>query len=437
MEIKELYSIFLENPNIVIDSRKAGKKSIFFGLPGEHANGGTFAASALEAGCAAAIIDSPSYFSSPRCILVEDSLQTLTELAAFHRSKLNIPVIAITGSNGKTTTKELLATVLRTGKKVIATTGNLNNHIGVPLTLLSVPIDADLAVIEMGANHIGEIEALCNIARPTHGLITMIGKAHLEGFGSFEGVIAAKSELYQYLNKPGKTVFVNADDNLLLNLLKDFRGSLVTYGTAENAYCNGQPEASDPYLKLRIKSPAVENHSRQEVKITTQLIGGYNLPNALAAACAGMHFGISLPAIASALTSYAPTNNRSQLLQTSMNSLILDYYNANPTSMEAAIRNFTQMKHAKRMLILGDMLELGEFGPAEHEKINQLARLSNTEKVLMVGPLFENTTPWPGRMTFSNSESAALYLEQNKQSGYHILIKGSRGIQLEKTVPHL
>jgi UDP-N-acetylmuramoyl-tripeptide--D-alanyl-D-alanine ligase len=437
MEIKELYSIYLENPNIIIDSRKAGEKSIFFGLPGEHANGGTFAAKALEAGCAAAIVDSPAFCTSPRCILVEDTLHTLTALAAFHRSKLNIPVIAITGSNGKTTTKELLAAVLRTGKKVIATAGNLNNHIGVPLTLLSVPLDTDLAVIEMGANHAGEIAALCKTAMPTHGLITMIGKAHLEGFGSFEGVIAAKSELYQYLNQPGKTVFVNADDNLLLELLKDFRGSIVTYGTSEDAYCKGQTEGAGPFLKLNLKSPASGNPSRQEINLDTQLIGGYNLPNALAAACAGMHFGIGLLAIASALSSYAPTNNRSQLLQTESNRLILDYYNANPTSMEAAIRNFTQIQHAKCMLILGDMLELGEFGPAEHEKINQLARVSGAEKVLVVGTLFSKTSPWPGRMAFSDSENAALYLEQNKHSGYQILIKGSRGIQLEKTVPYL
>jgi UDP-N-acetylmuramoyl-tripeptide--D-alanyl-D-alanine ligase len=437
MEIKELYSIYRENPNVVIDSRKAGKSSIFFGLPGDHVNGGTFAAQALDAGCAAAIVDSPAYCSSPHCILVKDSLQTLTALASFHRDQLNIPVIAITGSNGKTTSKELLASVLRTRKKVTATAGNLNNHIGVPLTLLSIPMDTDLAVIEMGANHIGEIAALCKIANPTHGLITMIGKAHLEGFGSFEGVITAKSELYDSLNQAGKTVFVNADDPLLLRLLTDFKGSIVTYGTGQEAYCSGQPEGPGLFLKLRLKSPGAGSPDRQEMSINTQLIGSYNLPNALAAACAGMHFGIGLPDIAAALSTYTPRNNRSQLVQTGRNNLVLDYYNANPTSMEVAIRNFSEMPHEKQMIILGDMLELGEYGPAEHEKINLLARASGAEKVILIGPLFGKTTPWPERTTFPDSGSAAGYLGQNSHSGYHILIKGSRGIQLEKIVPYL
>ncbi|MFN8208689.1 MAG: UDP-N-acetylmuramoyl-tripeptide--D-alanyl-D-alanine ligase [Bacteroidales bacterium] len=434
MEINELYSIYLDNPGIVIDSRKAREKSIFFGLPGEHENGGSYAARALEAGCAFAVVDSPAYCSSPRCILVDNSLQTLTSLAAFHRKMLNIPVIAITGSNGKTTTKELLASVLRTRYKVIATTGNLNNHIGVPLTILSIPTDTDIAVIEMGANHPGEIAALCEIAQPTHGLITMIGKAHLEGFGSFEGVIAAKSELYQYLNQPGKTVFVNADDSLLLKLLENFKGSLVKYGTSEMAGCRGRSEGAGPFLKFQLYD---QNTAESGISISTQLFGDYNLSNALAAASAGLYFEIDLPAIASALTSYSPQNNRSQLLQTARNSLVLDYYNANPTSMEAALRNFTQMQQGKGMLILGDMLELGTYGPDEHEKINQLARISGAETVLLVGTIFGNTSPWPGRHTFPDSEGAARHLAQIQPAGYHILIKGSRGIQLEKTIPYL
>jgi UDP-N-acetylmuramoyl-tripeptide--D-alanyl-D-alanine ligase len=437
MEIAELYNKYLKNPNIVIDSRQARPGSIFFGLRGEHDNGGKFARQAIDAGCAAAIVDDRSLIVSHFCILVEDTLKTLTELAAFHRSQLSIPVIALTGSNGKTTTKELIAAVLGTRKKVLATSGNLNNHIGVPLTLLSIREEHEIAVIELGANHPGEIAALSALSRPTHGLITMIGRAHLEGFGSPEGVIAAKSELYHYLKEHGGTIFVNTDDPLLLKQLSDFRGELFSYGTTEGEFCHGSLVDDEPYLALNISGSSCSLSNSTGKIARTRLIGSYNLPNALAAACVGMYFGIELSDIVQGLSDYEPKNTRSQFLRTNRNELILDYYNANPSSMELAIQNFGRLKAGKKMLILGDMLELGDYSQEEHENISKLASQSGAELIFLVGSQFANGKIASGQMSFSSSSELAEYLASRDFQGYQVLIKGSRGIKLEQVVPYL
>lgn len=424
-EISQLYQVFLKYPEIITDSRKAASGTLFFSLKGENFDGNEFAASALQQGCNYAVIDNEKYYGGERFILVKDCLVTLQLLAKFHRERLTIPFIAITGSNGKTTTKELIKTVLSKKYKVLATTGNLNNHIGVPLTILSITSDIEMAVIEMGANHTGEITTLCDIAQPDYGLITNIGKAHLGEFGSFENVVKTKTELYQFIRNKKMKVFVNAENELLLLHSSDIEK--ITYGISDKAYCSCQFADANPFLKLKYENEI----------ISSQLIGKYNFENITAAICIGKYFGVDVKQIKDAIESYVPSNNRSQVVKTKTNTLILDAYNANPTSMEAAIRNFSGAQFPNKMLILGDMRELGKFSKEEHKKIIELVQKKKFVKVILVGSEFCEVEKMPAYEFFKNSDEAAAWLKKNPIHNASILIKGSRGIKLEKVVEYL
>ena len=430
MNTEQLYEIFLKHPAICTDSRKIIPSGIFFALKGASFNGNQFIKNALDMGAAWAVADEPQPDSDERVILVDDTLKTLQQLATYHRRVLGLPVIAITGSNGKTTTKELTAQVLKQQYNISFTQGNLNNHIGVPLTLLSFTSQTEIGVVEMGANHPGEIATLCQIAQPDYGLITNVGKAHLEGFGSFEGVIRTKSELYRFLENTGGSVFINSGNHWLMESAGKTL-SRITYGTAPDNWISGEEIATDPYLRVRIffqESPLI---------IQTQLTGSYNLENVLAAAAIGKHFNVSSQLIKQGIESYVPSNNRSQLMEAGSNHIFMDAYNANPTSMQASITNFLTGNYPKRMVILGDMLELGIYSREEHQKIvDQLAQEDNLN-VILVGPAF-GETEMPRHFTrFSNTEQVSRFLDKDKPRDYYILIKGSRGMGLEKIVSAL
>lgn len=359
MKLSALYQIFLDCQSVTTDSRNCPDGSLFIALKGESFNGNAFAKLALDSGCAFAIIDEAEYAveGDKRYILVDNCLQTMQQLANYHRRQLGTRVIGITGTNGKTTTKELISSVLCQAHNVLYTLGNLNNHIGVPTTLLRLKPEHDLAVIEMGANHPGEIKFLCEIAEPDYGIITNVGKAHLEGFGSFEGVIKTKGELYDFLRKKDAITFIHHDNAYLMNIAQGL--NLISYGTEDDLYVNGQITDNSPYLAFEWK--AGKDGERHQVR--TQLIGEYNFPNALAAITIGRFFGVEAKKIDEALASYTPQNNRSQLKKTEDNTLIIDAYNANPTSMMAALQNFRNMTVPHKMLILGDMRELGAESP--------------------------------------------------------------------------
>jgi UDP-N-acetylmuramoyl-tripeptide--D-alanyl-D-alanine ligase len=436
MSLSELYTIFLTHPAIVIDSRKAVQGSIFFALKGEQTDGNKFAARALENGCAYAVVDNREYAVSEKCILVEDTLQTLQALALHHRKQFDIPFIAITGTNGKTTTKELVTQVLSTKYKVHATAGNHNNHIGVPLTLLSIPGHCELAVIEMGANHPGEIEQLCNIALPTHGLITNVGLAHLEGFGSLEGVIQAKTELYRFIDSNNGVLFVHSAQEELVQHAALCRCKKLFYGSRKDDFCIGQFTGVDPYLTFSLNTRN-ENSSVSKMSVRTRLIGKYNLNNALAAACVGMFFRCDSEQIRQSLEGYVPGNQRSQLMKTANNLLILDNYNANPSSMKAALENFCEFPHSNKVLILGDMLELGPQANAEHKSILGWVDPSGAKTVYLVGELFKKAASGKAYHFFLNSDLLADYLKAHPLKDAAILIKGSRGIKLEKIIEYL
>ncbi|HQK36686.1 MAG TPA: UDP-N-acetylmuramoyl-tripeptide--D-alanyl-D-alanine ligase [Bacteroidales bacterium] len=433
MEIKELHQFFLQHPSVVIDSRKAHPGSLFFGLRGNNNEGGAYAADALAKGCALAIVDKKEYDVSEKCILVPDALETLQQLASFHRRQFPIPVIGITGSNGKTTTKELVAAVLSGKKNVVYTEGNLNNHIGVPLTLLRINSETEIAVIEMGANHLGEIDFLCRLALPDFGIITTIGKAHLEGFGSFEGVIRAKTELYRFLAETGGTAFVNADNPLLVEQALLLNLKIITYGSRPGCDCFGQMIPEDPFLSFTWHAAAgSESHT-----VKTRLVGKYNFANAMAAICTGLYFGIPEKDICSAIEQYMPQNNRSQYHKSPYNELILDMYNANPSSMEAALLHFASLPHPRKVAILGDMLELGPYAGEEHMRILNLAASLPVEKIITVGPEFAKVSKGEKTVHFLSAEGLVEELKRNPIRGCQILIKGSRGMALEKVVPHL
>jgi UDP-N-acetylmuramoyl-tripeptide--D-alanyl-D-alanine ligase len=425
--IEELYSIYRKYPVIVTDSRKISKDCLFFALKGESFDGNTFARDAILKGAAYAIIDHPA-FAGHQTILVEDVLHTLQDLARYHRATLKIPVIGITGSNGKTTSKELIYAVLSSHFTAHATQGNLNNHIGVPITLLSVAEDTEIAIIEMGANHPGEIAELCTIADPTFGLITNIGKAHLEGFGGFEGVIRTKNELYQHLQKSGGTAFVNADNELLWRLSAELKR--ISYGTSPSAEAVGISFNADPFLDVSWMKGS------QDIEIHTQLTGDYNFENVMAAICIGQHFDVPDQKIKAALEAYTPSNSRSQTLSTERNKIILDAYNANPTSMVAALKNFSKMQAPRKMAILGDMLELGEESLSEHEAIVQLLSGLNFENVILVGPEFMKCA---GDLfkTFPDSVAAQQWLKEKIFNDFTILVKGSRGLHMEHVLDAL
>lgn len=423
MEISQLYNLYKEHPTITTDTRNCPKDSIFFGLRGDNFNGSQYAMKALELGSCYAIVDQAEYATHPNIILVEDSLKTLQELAAFHRKKLKIPIIGITGTNGKTTTKELVLSVLSTEYNVIATNGNFNNHIGVPLTLLRINKEHEIAIIEMGANHVGEIKALAEIADPNYGMITNIGHAHIEGFGSYENIIKTKGEMYDHIrdSKDGK-LFVDYDNPLLRKMADGITS--IFYGLQEDLFISGKIESINPYLEFEWKFV----NSRYKVK--TKLIGGYNLSNALAAITIGKYFGVKTELICKAIEEYEPTNNRSQLKETDRNMLIIDAYNANPTSMKAALENFDQMEVNHKVLILGDMKELGPDTDMEHQKVVDYVMKHEFDHVFFVGENFNKVkTPYP---RYKDLDELKEYLVKHPITDSYILIKGSRGGQLER-----
>lgn len=421
---EELYIAFKQSRKISTDSRQVFPGSMFFALKGDNFDGNKYAEQALKAGASVAVIDNPA-FKSEGTVLVEDVLSSLQQLANMHRRQFNIPVVAITGSNGKTTTKELVNSVLSQIYKVTATKGNLNNHIGVPLTLLQINDETEMAIIEMGANHQGEIEQLCKIAEPTHGLITNIGKAHLGGFGGFEGVIKAKSELYKWLRNNEGEAFIPFENELLVSLSKDMK--TVFYGKTPGIFAAGKPRESNGMLVIDWKTPY------GIVPVETNLVGSYNFENVMAALCLGAYFNVPVAESRSAICTYFPSNSRSQLLKTSRNSVILDAYNANPSSMQAALENFNKIESECKVLILGDMLELGEESLEEHKAIVNLLHKSGYKHVILVGPVFTEAAG-NAFTCFQNSELAAVWLKENPVSGCTILIKGSRGIKMEKAL---
>ncbi len=438
-KISNLYEIYKKHPVITTDTRNLPPHSLFFALKGEKFDGNEFASKALENGCEYAIVDNSKYATNERIILVDDVLKTLQDLANFHRNQFSIPILAITGTNGKTTTKELISSVLSKKYRVHFTKGNLNNHIGVPMTLLSMPFDTEIAVIEMGANHQNEIEFLCEIAEPTHGLITNIGKAHIQGFGSFEGVIKTKSELYKSLIKTDGVIFYNSDNEILVKLEKTKK--TVTYGI-KNAEILGLEISAEPFLALKWTKREVNlfepQWSGKEKHIQTQLIGSYNFENVLAAVCIGTFFEVDKKQIKIALEEYKSTNNRSQFAKTERNELILDAYNANPSSMAAALSNFSKMQNPNKMVILGDMLELGEISEFEHSNVLKKVKAEENLKGIFVGEMFYKLITKDNEfLAFKDSNECAEFLKENKFENQLILIKGSRGIQLEKIILYL
>lgn len=401
---------------------------MFFALHGENFNANEFAGQALNLGCRYTVVDNRKYMINEHCIFVEDTLKALQDLAAYHRMTLKIPVIGITGTNGKTTTKELITAVLSKKYSTASTKGNFNNHIGVPLTLLSVK-NEEIAIVEMGASHPGEIAMLCKISQPDYGLITNIGKAHLEGFGSLEGVVNTKKELYDWILGVKGKVFVCKDNSLLMEISKGIEQ--ITYGVFPGSNCKGEIIESDPLLKLRWFN------NSSIVDINTNLYGYYNFENVMAAICIGHYFGVEENKIKEAIENYFPSNNRSQIIRTKENFIIMDAYNANPTSVDASIRNFMQLNANKKYAAIGDMLELGNDAEKEHEKILNLLNDAAFEKVILVGKIFSSMNRNKKFKVFLKSEEASEYLKKEKPVGYHFLIKGSRGIQLEKILEAL
>lgn len=427
MEIAELYKCFMECGKVTTDSRNCPEGSMFIALKGETFNGNAFAAQALKQGCRYAVIDESEY-AGEGTILVDNCLQALQQLANYHRRQLKTPVIGITGTNGKTTTKELISTVLSRKFNTLYTEGNFNNHIGVPLTLLRLTKEHEMAVVEMGANHPGEIKTLVNIAEPDYGIITNVGKAHLQGFGSFEGVIRTKGELYDFLrDKGGATIFIQNENPYLNGIAEGL--TCVRYGQTAGLYVSGELISCSPFLSFRWTAEGVSH------EVNTHLIGSYNLDNMLAAAAIGRYFGVSDDDISSALASYLPHNNRSQLKETADNKLIVDAYNANPTSMMAALKNFRQVEAPHKMVILGDMKELGEASREEHQKVVDYLKECGFDRVVLVGPEFAAATH--SYQTFQHVDEVLADIRMHKPQGYYILIKGSNSMKLSQLPEYL
>ena len=449
--LETLYQIFQQHPVVTTDSRNCPQGAIFFALKGETFNGNTFAKSALEKACSYAVVDEVEFVEDERFLLVDDCLTALQQLAKHHRETLKTPVIGITGSNGKTTTKELIAAVLSRKYNVLFTQGNLNNHIGVPLTLLELRPEHEIAVVEMGANHRGEIAALCEIACPDFGIITNVGKAHLEGFGSFEGVVQTKTELYRHIKTKrqkdkrttrqnvsnslpcgegwGGVVFINAANKILMEHAANL--DKICYGLDNSSFfVSGKIAANAPFLSLRWKK-----QDGQEYTINTQLVGEYNAENVLAAIAIGIYFDVPEAQINEAIHKYVPTNNRSQLTKTAHNELIIDAYNANPTSMSAALQNFAHIAAPLKAVILGDMRELGIGADAEHAAIIQQLERYCFDKVFLVGEnFFRQKSKF---QNFVSIDKLVDFIKNDKLEGFQILIKGSRGIQLENVIAYL
>lgn len=429
MKIEELYRLFLDSSGVTTDSRVEGAGKIFFALRGETFDGHSFIPGALEGGCTMAVVDDPKYAITGKTLVVDNVLTALQELAHHHRKQFDIPVLGITGSNGKTTTKELISDVLNSRYTTLSTQGNLNNHIGVPLTLLGLRHGHDIAVIEMGANHAGEIDALCRIAMPTHGLITNIGSAHLEGFGSLEGVRKAKGELFSYLKLTGGTAFLNSDRPVLTEMAEQLGLQFVSYGSDKGVDVFGELADSDTGLRIRTLFG-----QGQEILINPGFTGSYNFENVMAAVCSGIYFGVSPAEIKAALENYTFDNNRSQILSTNQNKLLLDAYNANPDSMRAALLNFARVKAGFKSVILGDMLELGDYSENEHKKVVEILQGHNYNEVFLVGRIFYNTPCPENFLRFETVDELLVWLKNNRLKDRFILIKGSRGIKLEKCI---
>lgn len=423
MDIESIYNCYLECNSVCTDTRKIEQDCLFFALKGDNFNGNTFAHQALEKGAKYAIVDEKQY-ESDRCILVPDVLQTLQQLATYHRNQLLIPIIALTGSNGKTTTKELINGVLSKKFKTTATVGNLNNHIGVPLTLLRMTDKTDIAIIEMGANHPKEIEFLCTIAQPDYGLITNFGKAHLEGFGNVEGVIKAKSELYEYLKSHQKTIFVNENDEIQVKQTLDYK-NVYHLGLMTSVDARVELISSQPYVTLKYNDTTV--HS--------QLTGMYNFNNIAIAIGVGSYFKVDSQDIVSAIEAYNPTNNRSQIIEKGSNTIIMDAYNANPSSMMAALENFKQLEGENKMLVLGDMFELGTSAEMEHQNIVDYLQSHALGQSFLVGKnFFKTIINGSGIQKFETFDDLKSELVKNPPRDKFMLIKGSRGMALERII---
>lgn len=442
---EQLYQLYKKHPVISTDTRKIMLGSLFFALKGEKFDANTFAEQAIASGAAYAVIDNPEYKKGDQYLLVEDVLAALQDLARYHRRQLTIPVIGLTGTNGKTTTKELINAVLSQHFNTYATQGNLNNHIGVPLTILSINASHEAAVIEMGANHQKEIELLCTISQPSHGLITNVGKAHLEGFGGVEGVKKGKGELYDYISqKVGKSgspeegvAFVNGDDSVLMEM-QQARGlkNVILYGTNNPAnLISGKLIANSPFLTLQWTN----NSNGKNYEIKSQLTGAYNLDNILAAICIGVYFKLTPEQINAGISGYQPKNNRSQITQTATNTLICDYYNANPSSMAVAIENLGKIEARHKVLVLGDMFEMGQESAAEHAAIIKTAMETPVDERIFIGSEFAGQKPEFGSQKsevifYTTAEEAIAGLKANPIRNATVLIKGSRGMALERLV---
>lgn len=422
MSIIDLYDLFIHNPQITTDSRNCPKGSIFFALKGDKFDGNQYAGKALASGCVYAVIDNPDYYIGERTILVDNVLKTLQQLAHHHRKVLGLPIIGITGTNGKTTTKELLAAVLSTKFNLLYTEGNFNNHIGVPLTLLRLTHDHEMAVIEMGASHPGDIKELVDIVHPNYGIITNVGRAHLEGFGSFEGVIRTKGELYDYIRRSKGKIFIKKENEYLQSIAKGIEQ--ITYGNGDDDFASGQVVSCDPFLVFNWKQQG-KLHT-----VETHMIGSYNLDNVLAAVAVGRFFKIPAERISRAIAAYEPTNNRSQFKKTENNELIIDAYNANPSSMKVALDNFITMPVQPKAIILGDMRELGPTSDELHAEVVEQIKKGQFDKVFLCGEHFSKV----GKefSPFATTEAMVEELRKQPLKGYHILIKGSHSMGLEK-----
>lgn len=426
--IAELYENKIQGHRVTTDSRQIMPGDVFIALKGENFDGNTYAAEALKKGAVLSVIDNPAY-QCEDCELVPDSLLFLQELARHHRRQLGIPILGITGTNGKTTTKELCHAVLSQKFRTFATQGNFNNHIGVPLTLLSMDETTQFGIVEMGANHPGEIKTLCDIAEPDFGIITNIGRAHLEGFGSYENIIATKSALYEYVFSKNGKVFVNSSDPLLMEITAGHERS--TYGL-NGELLKGEIKQTVPYLVYALLT--LKGH----LYVKTHLVGGYNFDNAMAASAIGVYFGIDPLKIQEAIENYRPSNLRSQLIRSESNTIILDAYNANPSSMQASVSNFIEMPGEHKVMVLGEMLELGKESAKAHEELLQLATSGNFDKIFLIGNNFEhcddkrNFIAW-----FPNTETLLTELKQHPLTDSFVFIKGSRGNRLERIVEYL
>ena len=423
-ELSQLHQLFLESTGICTDTRKLKKGNLYLALKGDNFNGNNFAAKALELGADYSIVDEQREEQNDHIIKVEDGLDTLQKLAAYHRKYLNLPILSITGSNGKTTTKELIREVLSKKYKTVSTKGNLNNHIGVPLTLLSMNKETEFGIIEMGANHQGEIASLCKIAQPDYGYITNFGKAHLEGFGGVEGVIKGKSELYNYLIKNNKTIFINYDDEIQVEKSKGT--DIISFSEGKNATHQITFLKADPFVKI----------NTEDTQINSQLIGTYNAKNIAVAICIGKFFKIPAKAIKEAIESYQPTNNRSQIIDQNSNQIILDAYNANPTSMKAALENLEAIPAKNKIAILGDMFEVGNTSAEEHQIIIDLLEKLEFSNMMVCGKNFYQTSTQEV-LKFENFEDLKNYIQENNFENATILIKGSRGMALERILEAL